>query len=170
MVDRSAEYHSATTGAMPHNDPRLPGFGVARSGEVDSKKRKPISARCSVPVPTRTSTAPHVKPSTTQRSGTFRFSRKSPLCPFPLPVTLPPSLHPSPVFTIVNGRLKSVPPPSAEPSQCPRPNTELPNAAPPILSPAHQNHQYHPQTTPILPHSPPSHAQRPTQMNRNERK
>ena len=89
-------------------------------------------------------------------------------CPLPLPMTLPPSLRPSPIFTMVNWRLKSVPPPSPEPSQSPRANTPHPNATPPNLSNARQNHQYHPQNSPVRPHSPPRPAQHPTQMNGNE--
>ena len=57
-----------------------------------------------------------------------------------------------------NWRLKSVPPPSRQPFQCPHPTTELPNAAtlnPQILSSARQNRAYRPQNRPNRPHLPP---------------
>ena len=87
-------------------------------------------------------------------------------CPFALPVTLPPCLHPSPIFTIVIQRLKSVPPPSCQPFRQPtlkrRPLKSSHQPAKTINSA--------PKTSldaPICPHASPSI---PTQMGGNERK
>ena len=144
------------------------GWRVAERWGVRNENR----SRQDVPYPYLLEPLPLLMSNRARRRGPAPFDSPGNPLALPFPTASDTSPFPPPFTHLYhsNWRLESVPPPSFEPSQCPRPNTELPNAAPPILSPAHQNHQYHPQTTPILPHSPPSHAQRPTQINGNERK